>query len=143
MHHNLPRFFAKLVEMRRSTKTSKRTMWSVSNAFTSAFQELDLIPQFKATAKLGSYLERVLGLIGLLERLYGDSKYCLSAASACAAHFSVSAERSRLPWILWCAVRRSRPKRFFRTQIPMARQRRDGMVLETSLSLLRRNAHPH
>jgi hypothetical protein len=38
-----------------------RTMWSLSNAFTSAFKELDPIPQFKATAKLGSYLERVLG----------------------------------------------------------------------------------
>ena len=38
-----------------------RTMWSLSNAFTSAFKELDPIPQFKATAKLGAYLERVLG----------------------------------------------------------------------------------
>lgn len=36
-----------------------RTMWSRSNAFTSAFQELDLIPQFRATAKLGSFLEAV------------------------------------------------------------------------------------
>jgi hypothetical protein len=38
-----------------------RTMWSLSNAFTSAFKELDPIPQFKATAKLGPYLEHVLG----------------------------------------------------------------------------------
>ena len=38
-----------------------RTMWSLSNAFTSAFKELDAIPQFKATAKLGPYLERVVG----------------------------------------------------------------------------------
>ncbi len=30
-----------------------RTIWSLSNAFTSAFKELDAIPQFKATAKLG------------------------------------------------------------------------------------------
>lgn len=30
---------------------------SLSNAFTSAFKELDTIPQFKATAKLGSFLE--------------------------------------------------------------------------------------
>jgi hypothetical protein len=30
-----------------------RTIWSLSNAFTSAFRELDPIPQFKATAKLG------------------------------------------------------------------------------------------
>ena len=34
-----------------------RTLWSLSNAFTSAFKELDPIPQFKATAKLGSFLE--------------------------------------------------------------------------------------
>ena len=34
-----------------------RTVWSLSNAFTSAFKELDPIPQFKATAKLGSFLE--------------------------------------------------------------------------------------
>jgi len=34
-----------------------RTMWSLSNAFTSAFKELDPIPQFKATAKLGEFLE--------------------------------------------------------------------------------------
>jgi hypothetical protein len=37
-----------------------RTMWSLSNAFTSAFKELDPIPQFKATAKLGPYQERVV-----------------------------------------------------------------------------------
>ena len=34
-----------------------RTTWSLSNAFTSAFKELDPIPQFKATAKLGPFLE--------------------------------------------------------------------------------------
>jgi hypothetical protein len=34
-----------------------RTMWSLSNAFTSAFNELDPIPQFRATAKLGRFLE--------------------------------------------------------------------------------------
>ena len=34
-----------------------RTIWSLSNAFTSAFKELDPIPQFKATAKLGAFLE--------------------------------------------------------------------------------------
>ena len=33
-----------------------RTIWSLSNAFTSAFKELDPIPQFKATAKLGEFL---------------------------------------------------------------------------------------
>ena len=36
-----------------------RTIWSLSlsNAFTSAFQELDPIPQFRATTKLGEFLE--------------------------------------------------------------------------------------
>jgi len=34
-----------------------RTIWSLSNAFTSPFKELDPIPQFKATANLGEFLE--------------------------------------------------------------------------------------
>jgi hypothetical protein len=34
-----------------------RTVWSLSNAFTSAFKDLEPIPQFKATAKLGSFLD--------------------------------------------------------------------------------------
>ena len=34
-----------------------RTIWSLSNAFTSAFKELDPIPQFRATAKPGEFLE--------------------------------------------------------------------------------------
>jgi hypothetical protein len=34
-----------------------RTLWSLSNAFTSAFKELDPIAQFKAMAKLGPFLE--------------------------------------------------------------------------------------
>jgi hypothetical protein len=34
-----------------------RTLWSLSNAFTSAFKDLEPIPQFKATASLGSFLE--------------------------------------------------------------------------------------
>jgi hypothetical protein len=33
------------------------TIWSLSNAFTSAFKTLEPIPQFKATAKLGEFLE--------------------------------------------------------------------------------------
>ena len=35
---------------------SPRSMWSLSNAFTSAFKKLDPVPQFKATAKLGEFL---------------------------------------------------------------------------------------
>lgn len=34
-----------------------RTTWSLSNAFTSAFKDLDPIPQFKATARLGPFLD--------------------------------------------------------------------------------------
>ena len=34
-----------------------RTIWSLSNASTSAFKELEPIPQFKATAKLGEFLD--------------------------------------------------------------------------------------
>ncbi len=39
-----------------------RTMWSLGNAFTSAFKELDPIPQFRATAKLAPFLEGVHAL---------------------------------------------------------------------------------
>jgi hypothetical protein len=38
-----------------------RTVWSLSNAFTSAFKELEPIPQFRATAKLAGFLEERLG----------------------------------------------------------------------------------
>ena len=37
-------------------KFAGRTMWSLSNTFTSAFKKLDMIPQFRATAKLGEFL---------------------------------------------------------------------------------------
>jgi hypothetical protein len=33
-----------------------RMIWSLSNGFKSAFKELDPIPEFKATAKLGEFL---------------------------------------------------------------------------------------
>lgn len=38
---------------------SARTMWSLSNAFTSAFKKLYPVPQFKATAKLGGFLSQL------------------------------------------------------------------------------------
>ncbi len=38
---------------------NSRTMWSLSNAFTSSFKELDPIPQFRATAKLAGFLQPV------------------------------------------------------------------------------------
>jgi hypothetical protein len=34
-----------------------RTIWSFSNAFSSAFKDLDPTPQFRATAKLGEFFE--------------------------------------------------------------------------------------
>jgi hypothetical protein len=34
-------------------------MWSLSNAFTSAFKELEPIPQYKATTKLAGFLQAV------------------------------------------------------------------------------------
>jgi len=37
-----------------------RTMWSLSNAFTSAFDELDPIPKYKATGKLAGFLGQTL-----------------------------------------------------------------------------------
>jgi hypothetical protein len=37
-----------------------RTLWSLSNSFTSAFKALDPIPQYKATAKLAPFLQRVV-----------------------------------------------------------------------------------
>jgi hypothetical protein len=43
----------------RHAEFQPRTMWSLSNAFTSALKQLDPIPQFKATAKLGSFLGSV------------------------------------------------------------------------------------
>src|SRR5438876_7556238 len=38
-----------------------RTLWSLSNAFTSAFKELRTIRQFQATAKLGAFLGGFIG----------------------------------------------------------------------------------
>jgi uncharacterized protein DUF932 len=35
-----------------------RTLWSLSNAFTSAFKLLEPVPQFKATTKLAPFMER-------------------------------------------------------------------------------------
>src|SRR5437764_13891774 len=39
-----------------------RTLWSLENSFTSAFKELDPIPQFKATAKLAPFLDGTQGI---------------------------------------------------------------------------------
>src|SRR5437867_2243913 len=57
----VPRLLARVVHDRyfnpQFEDFQPRTMWSLSNAFTSAFRELDAIPQFRATAKLGAFLE--------------------------------------------------------------------------------------
>ncbi len=41
----------------RVEEFAPRTVWSLSNAFTSTFKDLDPIPQFKTTAKLASFHE--------------------------------------------------------------------------------------
>jgi len=38
---------------------SARTIWRLSNSFTSAFKKLNPVPQFKATAKLGGFLAQL------------------------------------------------------------------------------------
>jgi Domain of unknown function (DUF932) len=38
---------------------SARTMWGLSNAFTSAFKELEPIPQYRATATLAGFLQSI------------------------------------------------------------------------------------
>ena len=41
----------------RRLRLGIQRIWSLSNAFTSAFKKLDPIPQFKATVKLREFLE--------------------------------------------------------------------------------------
>jgi len=50
-----------------------RTRWSLANSFTSAFKELDPIPQFKATAKLGSFLVSHSKAPSMLARAVGET----------------------------------------------------------------------
>ena len=40
---------------------ASRNMWSLSNAFTSAFKELEPIPQYRATGKLAGFLQAAAG----------------------------------------------------------------------------------
>jgi len=44
-----------------------RTMWSLSNAFTSAFKELDPFPQYRATGRLTGFLQTATGQRSLTE----------------------------------------------------------------------------
>jgi hypothetical protein len=50
-----------------------RPIWSLSKAFASAFKELEPIPQFKATAKLGEFLEARFSLTAVPA---GRGPYC-------------------------------------------------------------------
>jgi Domain of unknown function (DUF932) len=59
----VPKHMARIVHRHyfdpQQEEFAPRTMWSLSNAFTSAFKKLEAIPQFRATAKLGAFLEGV------------------------------------------------------------------------------------
>ncbi len=59
----VPKHLARVVHSRyfdpQYKEFAPRKMWSLSNAFTSAFKELEAIPKFRATAKLGGFLEGV------------------------------------------------------------------------------------
>jgi len=56
----VPRHLARLIHDRyfrpSHEEFAPRTLWSLSNAFTSAFKELEAIPQYRATARLGAFL---------------------------------------------------------------------------------------
>lgn len=56
-----PRHLAQLVHHEYFNPTlpdfAPRTMWSLQNSFTEAFKQLDPIPQFKATARLGDFIQ--------------------------------------------------------------------------------------
>jgi hypothetical protein len=57
---SIPRHLVHKVHQRYFEPTHEefeaRTLWSLSNAFTSAFKQLKPIPQFQATARLSGYL---------------------------------------------------------------------------------------
>jgi hypothetical protein len=58
----VPRHLARTVHQNYFHPTHEdfepRTVWSLSNAFTSTFKNLDAVPHFRATAKLGAFLAR-------------------------------------------------------------------------------------
>jgi hypothetical protein len=58
--HHLDRRIHDLYFNPREEEFQSRTLWSLSNAFTSAFKELDPIPQFRATAKVAGFLGKAL-----------------------------------------------------------------------------------
>lgn len=54
--HHLDRAVHDLYFNPKYEEFQPRTLWSLSNAFTSAFKELEPVPAFKATAKLAGFL---------------------------------------------------------------------------------------
>ena len=59
--HHLDRRVHDLYFNPQHEEFAPRTIWSLSNAFTSAFKELDPIPQYKATGKLAGFLQAATG----------------------------------------------------------------------------------
>jgi hypothetical protein len=60
--HHLDRSVHDLYFNPKYEEFQPRTLWSLSNAFTSALKQLDPIPQYRATAKLAPFLEaRLVG----------------------------------------------------------------------------------
>src|SRR5713101_1835947 len=57
--HHLDRTVHDLYFNPQYEEFQSRTIWSLSNAFTSAFKELEPVPAFKATAKLAEFLKGV------------------------------------------------------------------------------------
>jgi hypothetical protein len=61
----VPRHLARAVHEEyfnpRHDDFAPRTIWSLSNAFTSSFKELDPIPQYKATGRLAGFLQAAAG----------------------------------------------------------------------------------
>jgi hypothetical protein len=54
--HHLDRTVHSLYFNPQHPEFQPRTLWSLSNSFTSAFKELEPIPRFRATAALGEFL---------------------------------------------------------------------------------------
>ncbi|HUR44744.1 MAG TPA: DUF932 domain-containing protein [Candidatus Saccharimonadales bacterium] len=61
----VPRHLARMVHSSyfkpEHEEFTSRTMWSLSNAFTSSFKELDPIPKYRATGKLAGFLQTTIG----------------------------------------------------------------------------------
>lgn len=59
--HHLDRCVHELYFNPQNEEFAPRTIWSLSNAFTSAFKDLDPTPQYKATGKLAGFLQAATG----------------------------------------------------------------------------------